>query len=533
LAHSSTPSVVITDLSLSWPDGSRALDTVSAVFGSGRTGLTGLNGSGKTTLLRIIAGELTPTTGAVATTDAVAYLPQNLPLATGSTLAEALGIKRKVQALNAISEGETTADNFDALEDDWGVVERAQAVLSDLGFTTDADLHRSVETLSGGEAVLAGIARLRLADAPIALLDEPTNNLDRRARELLYSAIRSWRGALIVVSHDRELLDLMDDTAELRAGGIRIFGGNYSAFTEQLRIEQDAAARRVRSAEQELRVEKRQRAEAEVKLARRERFGQKAFENKREPKIIMNARKREAQVSAGKYRGIQSQKVADASHAVTEAEARLRDDVRIRIDLPGTAVPAGRTMLELASSPRPIEVRGPERVALTGPNGSGKTTLLREIVMHAPSQRVRFSVSAVGYLPQRLDVLDDSASVLENLRLAAPSATPNALRAQLARFLIRGDRVDQLAGHLSGGERFRVSLATILLAEVPPQLLLLDEPTNNLDLQSVDQLVDALAAYQGALLVVSHDRFFLDRLGISTWLELRDGVPVLPGRASP
>jgi ATPase subunit of ABC transporter with duplicated ATPase domains len=124
-------------------------------------------------------------------------------------------------------------------------------------------------------------------------------------------------------------------------------------------------------------------------------------------------------------------------------------------------------------------------------------------------------------------VLDDSASVLDNLRSAAPSATPNALRAQLARFLIRGDRVDQLAGQLSGGERFRVSLATILLAEVPPQLLLLDEPTNNLDLQSVDQLVDALEAYQGALLVVSHDRFFLDRLGITTWLELRDGAPVL------
>lgn len=526
MAHSS--SIVITDLGLTWPDGSTALGAVSASFGSGRTGLTGLNGSGKSTLLRLIAGELTPTTGTVTTTDAVAYLPQDLPLATGDTLAQALGIDRKVRALNSISAGDASAQNFEALADDWDVVERAQAVLAELGFTTEADLDRRVETLSGGEAILAGIARLRLADAPIALLDEPTNNLDRRARELLYEAVRGWRGALVVVSHDRELLDLMDDTAELRSGSIRIFGGNYSAFTEQLRIEQDAAERMVRAAEQDVRVQKRQRAEAEVKLARRASYGDKAYENKREPKIIMNARKREAQVSAGKYRGVQSERVADATRTLEKAESRIRADGRIRIDLPGTAVPAGRTVLELVSSLGPIVARGPERLALTGDNGSGKTTLLREI-MSGEGERMLFRTDSIGYLPQRLDILDDSSSVLDNLRAAAPTATPNALRAQLARFLIRGDRVDQLAGQLSGGERFRVSLASILLAERPPQLLLLDEPTNNLDLQSVDQLVDALDAYEGALLVVSHDRHFLDRLGIDTWLELRDDLPAVVG----
>ena len=521
MAHFS--SIVITNLSLTWPDGSTALDRVSASFGSGRTGLTGLNGSGKSTLLRLIAGELTPTAGTITTTDAVAYLPQDLPLATGTTLAQALGIDRKVRALEAISAGDASVQNFEALADDWGVVERAQAVLAELGFTTEPDLHRGVETLSGGEAILAGISRLMLADAPIALLDEPTNNLDRRARELLYGAVRDWRGALVVVSHDRELLDLMDDTAELREGSIRIFGGNYSAFTEQLRVEQEAAERIVRAAEQDVRVQKRQRAEAEVKLARRESFGNKAYDNKREPKIIMNARKREAQVSAGKYRGLQEARMADATHHLEKAESRVRTDGRIRIDLPGTAVPTGRTVLELAAPRGPVVLRGPERVALTGDNGSGKTTLLREII-GGHGERMLFRTDSVGYLPQRLDILDDSSSVLENLRAAAPSATPNALRAQLARFLIRGDRVDQLVGRLSGGERFRVSVASILLAERPPQLLLLDEPTNNLDLQSVDQLVDALDAYQGALLVVSHDRVFLDRLSIGTWLEMRDGL---------
>src|SRR5690606_19390677 len=205
---------------------------------------------------------------------------------------------------------------------------------------------------------------------------------------------------------------------------IRIFGGNFSAFTEQLQVEQEAAERMVRAAEQDVRVQKRQRAEAEVKLARRERFGTKAFENKREPKIIMNARKREAQVSAGKYRGLQAERLADATHYLETAESRIRSDGRIRIDLPGTAVPAGRTVLELASSLGPIAVRGPERVALTGDNGSGKTTLLREMVS-GHGQRMLFRTDSVGYLPQRLDILDDAASVLDNLQRAAPSATPN------------------------------------------------------------------------------------------------------------
>jgi ATPase subunit of ABC transporter with duplicated ATPase domains len=180
-----------------------------------------------------------------------------------------------------------------------------------------------------------------------------------------------------------------------------------------------------------------------------------------------------------------------------------------------------------------VIVRGPERVALTGPNGAGKTTLLRALagiaVPAGPADNAGSDLAvrlnaAFGYLPQRLDILDDELTVVENVRTVAPRASVNEVRAGLARFLFRGARADQVAGTLSGGERFRAVLAALLLADPPPQLLLLDEPTNNLDMASARQLSEALSCYQGALVVVSHDVPFLRSIGITRWLRLdRDG----------
>ncbi|MFK4836753.1 ABC-F family ATP-binding cassette domain-containing protein [Microbacterium sp. ZW T2_14] len=555
-AHTLTPVIILDRVSFTWADGTVALADVSGSFGTGHTGLVGRNGSGKSTLLRLIAGDLTPSAGHISRTADAAYLPQRLTLEVDRPVADLLGVGDTLRALRAIESGDADPRHFDAVGSDWDIEARAHAALAEAGLAPDM-LDRNVGQLSGGEAVLTAIAGIRLRGPEIALLDEPTNNLDRDARARLYDMVRSWRGALVVVSHDTALLELMDDTAELYANELSVFGGPYSQWRAWLDAEQGAARDAERAARQAVKREKRQRIEAETTISRRAAMGQKAFDEKRVPKIVANGRRMAAQVSAGKLRGEKADREASAREALDVAERRVRDDDIVKIDLPDPGVPAGRRIATLGDGERTWVIQGPERVALIGPNGAGKTTLLERLVGPARADAVPFSGSAaghaddspgnpgsaaaagpdvlrtvrgelhtdrIGYLPQRVDGLDDAASVLDNVVPSAPGVTIVELRNRLARFLIRGAAVERPVGTLSGGERFRVALARLMLADPPPQLLVFDEPTNNLDLDTVDQLVDAIAAYRGAVLVVSHDDAFLERIGVSLVLELdRDG----------
>jgi ATPase subunit of ABC transporter with duplicated ATPase domains len=570
-------SVVLSDLSFSFPNGRVLLSGLSAAFGLGRTGLIGVNGSGKSTLLRLIAGELRPAAGSVTVSGEVGYLPQNLTLDGAATVASLLGIARVRDAIRAIEAGCVDPAAFDAVGDDWDAEGRAQEWLARLGLS-HVSLDDPVARLSGGEAVLTALSALLLRRPAVLLLDEPTNNLDLDARHRLREAIEAWPGVMMIVSHDRSLLALADQVADLSRGSLRLYGGNLAAYEEMLATEQAAARRAVTAAAADVRRERRDLIENQVKQARRDRQGATLAASGSIPRIVAGGRKRAAQVSAGKSRDIALDRIAGARSRLTEAAEGLRDDAAIRISLPGTAVPAGRTVLTVdgldgawapwhrgadfadgaegadgerggAGRLAGLIVRGPERVALTGPNGAGKTTLLRALAgLTAPSSRPSSGPSsapssgpgasgtlagvtvsarrnaASGYLPQRLDILDDALTVVQNVRAVAPSASVNDVRAGLARFLFRGAGADQVAGTLSGGERFRAVLAALLLADPPPQLLLLDEPTNNLDLASARQLSQALSCYRGALVVVSHDVPFLRSLGITRWLRLdRDG----------
>nr|WP_314841031.1 ABC-F family ATP-binding cassette domain-containing protein [uncultured Microbacterium sp.] len=545
-------SVALDRLTFIWPDGSPALSAVSGSFGAGRTGLVGRNGAGKSTLLRLIAGRLTPSSGAITTSGEVAYLPQELTLDVDRRVADLLGVADRLDAVRAIAAGDVSQANFDAVGDDWDIEARTAASLAEAGLAPEF-LDRRVGDLSGGEAVLVAISGIRLRRAPITLLDEPTNNLDRDARARLAAMVRDWRGALIVVSHDLSLLELMDDTAELYGHTLTVFGGPYSQWRAWLDGEQEAARQAEVTAKQEFRKEKRQRIEAEVKLAHRARTARKAEVEKRVPKIIAHGRRMAAEVSAGRLRTEVGAKEDAARAALDDAGRRRREDASMKIELPDPQVSQSRRIATIGDGERSWIVQGPERVALIGRNGVGKTTLLERMLQEAPPGAVHNSgdpatngpehpatgpfgedlrssgarlvatalTDRIGYLPQRVDGLDEHRTVLENVGDAAPQVPEKELRNRLARFLLRGAAVDRPVAALSGGERFRVALARLLLAEPPPHLVIFDEPTNNLDIDTVDQLVDALRAYRGAVLVVSHDDAFLARLDLDLTLEIR------------
>ncbi|WP_417234668.1 ATP-binding cassette domain-containing protein [Arthrobacter sp.] len=532
--------IFLDHVAFAWPDGRQVFEDLGATFGAGTTGLIGPNGTGKSALLRLISGDLVPDSGTLGVSSPPAYLDQKPIRDPGQTVASLLGVSERLDALRRILGGQAAGweEDLATVGTDWDLEERSVALLAGYGVAGAGPgiLDRTAGTLSGGEAMVIALAGIELSGGPITLLDEPTNNLDREARRRLYAVIERWRGTLLVATHDKTLLGLVDGIAELRPIDVRagrpgavelhLHGGGWDHYQDVRTAERERAERRVRDASAKSALERRQQVEAETKLARRAKQGRKAASGL--PKILANELRKRAQETAGRTRQTMAASSDAAQAELDAARAELPPDLSITIDLPDTCVPVGRDLVRLVPSaearyevtedglelvPGPgLLIRGPEWIALSGRNGAGKTTLLQDIE--------RVASVPVGVLRQDLAVdgggwegVDVSATVLENVKAVAPQAAMEEVRARLAHFHFRGARVGQPVAQLSGGEVFRLALARLLLADPAPQLLLLDEPTNNLDVETTGQLLGALRAYAGGLVVVSHDEEFLGELG--------------------
>ena len=519
-------------LSFAWPDGTPLFEDLSFTTGAGRTGLVAANGAGKSTLLKLIAGLLRPGSGSITVRGTLGHLPQEVPRTGDRTVAELLGIAPVLAALAAVEAGDAAEEHFTTIGTDWDVEERTRAELDRLGLGGLA-FDRPLRTLSGGQLVSLALAGQLLRRPDVLLLDEPTNNLDAAARQRLHEVLAAFPGCLLVVSHDRALLDQMDRIAELHRGELREFGGSFTRYEAEIRAEQEAAERALRTAEQQVKKEKRERQLARERAERRAGNAARKVADAGLPKIVAGGLKRRAQESAGRADDTHAARLGAAEARREEAEKAVRDDDAIEPELPETRVPAGRTVFlgedlrvrDLFGDGVDLAVRGPERIALTGPNGVGKSTLLRIVAGDLAPEHgtARRAEGRIAHLTQRLDLLDDELSTAANLAAFAPGSSPQRRRHLLAKYLFRGDRVHLPVGALSGGERLRATLVCVLHAEPAPQLLLLDEPTNNLDLTSTNRLEAALGAYAGAFVVVSHDERFLAELGITRRLHLEAG----------
>ena len=523
--------ITLDSVSAATPDGRLLFENLNLTIGSERIGLVGRNGAGKSTLLALIAGARASRSGTIAKTGSVGVLEQTLDLPNQIRVVDLLGVGAARDRLSRIERG--AADDADLCDADWSLPARLDQVLSDVGLT-GLDVERPAPSLSGGQATRVGLARLLLAAPDVLLLDEPTNNLDAEARAVVVRLLARWRGGAVVVSHDRALLRDMDRIVELSSLGARSYGGGYALYAERKARELEAAQRDLDHAEREVRRVAREVQVARERKARRDAAGRRFADRGGTPKILLGAMAERAENSGGKEGKLAEKLAAQAQGAKASAEVRVERARALGFTLPSSGLPEGRTVLTLDDvtfawpGVAPLidgltwRITGPERVALSGANGAGKTTLIRLITGALRPTRGSARLGApFALLDQRAALLRDDQTILENFQRLNPSAGLNEAHAGLARFLFRNTGAHQPAGTLSGGERLRAALACVLCAVTPPQLLILDEPTNHLDLASIEAIEAALSAYDGALLVVSHDEDFLEAIGVERWISLK------------
>jgi len=525
--------VTLHSLSYLTPDGRSLFAHLDCSFGAGLTGLVGRNGTGKTTLLRLIAGELNPSGGGVTVTGTVALLRQSAQVAPGITVASFIGIEEPLALLERVERGDGLPDEVSRA--DWTLPSRLAAALDDAGLgpvTPD----RPVSTLSGSQRTRLALAGLMLHEADMLLLDEPTNNLDDEGREAVADLLTRWRGAAIVVSHDRALLRKMSAIVELTTLGISSYGGNWDDYRARKALELASAQRSLTEAERQVgEIDRRIQAQSERK-AHKDAAGKQRFAGGGIPNIVAGGMKRRAEETSGQNARLANRLRQQASEDAAEARAKIEVLQPLTVALSSTHLPAGRRVLEttdLTGGPvqdAPVIRRfaltmiGPERVAITGRNGAGKTSLLRLLTGElAPVSGTVWIDGRHALLDQAISLLDPGETIRENYRRLNPDDDENACRAALARFMFRADAAMQPAGSLSGGEMLRAALAVTIGAGRPPNLLILDEPTNHLDLDAIEAVEAGLRAFDGALLVVSHDRDFLDAIGIEREIALRAG----------
>ncbi|MET0264502.1 MAG: ABC-F family ATP-binding cassette domain-containing protein [Duganella sp.] len=535
---SSTPATLITldGVSCSLPDGRILFSDLHEHFDQRPTGLVGRNGAGKTVLARILAGQLAPSSGRCVRHGSVHYLAQQVAPTPGATIADLAGVRAALDALARIEAGSVAVDDFDLVGERWSLPQLLQHEL-ELGGLGHHDANTLASNLSGGEAMRVALAGALLSGADLLILDEPSNHLDRQHRQALIGQLQRWPHGLLVISHDRQLLDNMARIVELSPQGLRSYGGNYRFYADARAQERQQALdqldQRKLERQREEQAMRTQRERQDKRQARATRQSQDA----NQARVLLGRQKERSENSSGRLRQQQDAARERLSERVRDAAQQANDDAEIVLHALPVMRGAQRRVVELDAVVLPflssmpaatpaisLTLSAQQRVGVTGPNGCGKSTLLQVLAGRlAPLAGLCRVANACVLLDQRLANLDPARTVLEQLREANRREEEGKLRTYLAQLGLDAQKIAIPSGALSGGERLKAALACVLYADPPAQLLLLDEPGNHLDLPSMQALETMLRSYRGALMVVSHDDAFLDSLELTDRLSVSNG----------
>lgn len=509
-------------LSFSLPDGRVLFDDLNHVFSARTTGIVGANGCGKSLLGRLLTAEQRPTSGNVRREGRFYHVAQLLEPERYPSVAALAGVDHILTALARIAQGSLDEADYALAVDQWDCAARLEVALEQIGL---GHLHAdsSTASLSGGERQRVALLGGWLSSADWLILDEPSNHLDIDQQQKLAQQISRWPNGLVLISHDRGLLEYVDEIVELSPQGLTVYGGNYSQYAAQREQEQTAFQSALQGERAQAKREQREMAVQLERQQRRNARGDRQARDGNQTKLITNAQKERSENSQGRLRLNQQLARDQQQQRISEARARCAPEIQRMMLSPESAVPNGKLILQLNEvvlpfghqTPISLTLTGPMRMAIMGANGSGKSTLLRVIAGYLAAREGEVMRSChIGWLDQHAGLQNPERTAVQWLYESNPTLPEAEARTRLAQMGIDAGRALLKTEQLSGGERLKVALAAQLYAQTPPQLLLLDEPDNHLDLPSRIALEQMLNQYQGALIVVSHDLDFLERINL-------------------
>ena len=510
----------------------------------GITAIIGDNGSGKSTLLNILVGDLEIKSGSVESSGNYMYIRQDISGIEYKNILDIFGVLECFEAILKVENGEFSEDIYDAIGDHWNIendifsfIYRNSFVEATLINKEDEHdirkfLTRDLGYFSQGEIVNLIILSIKYWDPAVVLMDEPTNNLDAESRESLYLYIKNSNKSFIIISHDYSLLRLVDTVVDVHknldgVSLVDIFYGNIDEYDKEMEHHNSIVEKRVVNAKKSLKNAKRRWVEAQEIISRNK---SKVWKDD-QPDTVLALAKEASNNAADKLREIRRSKLNDSLSRYTEEQKKFRKKKEIYFKFYVESNKNDRLLLSISSinpSGSKVYISFGDRLRILGSNGSGKTRLITDIYNSILSKcfdkkNSKYIVESYGcsveYIPQSI-VFDPKLTLQDIIRLRNSEISYIEMRNKLAELLFPGDFIDRELCTLSGGEKVRACIASIFLSEKFPDLLIMDEPTNNLDIQSIDWLAKAVSIFPGAVIFVSHDEYFCEKINITSTIEV-------------